>query len=218
MPTLRGFRMFPDREPYYSSAIFVRKDSPINSLGDLNAQTKIALGDFNSASSFYMPVYDLYGKTVAVTYGHRGRRIRDMVLEGKVDAGAGTYERIKDNPAYKLIHISRKIPGPSVYLSPQLGETERQQIKDALLTAPSDIKSQAEFVESPEVDYTEFRKISQRVEMVLGCADFSKAVVKFFCSSKVVTPSTSSDFLQGTIEGFSAINERQIAFCRSAID
>ncbi|MCS6960449.1 MAG: PhnD/SsuA/transferrin family substrate-binding protein [Pseudanabaenaceae cyanobacterium SKYGB_i_bin29] len=207
-----GLRMFPDREPYYSSAIFVRRDSPINSLADLNASTKIALGDFNSASSFYMPVYDLYGKTVTVTHGHRGASIREMVLKGLVAAGAGAYERIKDDPRYKLIHISRKIPGPSVYLSPQLSPTKRQQIKEALVSAPANIKSEAEFGESPEVDYTEFRKITQRVEAVLGCADFTKPVVKRFCGGTATAPVTSSSFIQGKIEGFSVVNAQQIAF------
>lgn len=51
--------MFPENPPYYQSALYVRADSPIQSLNDITPSTVIALGGFNSASSFYMPVYDL---------------------------------------------------------------------------------------------------------------------------------------------------------------
>jgi hypothetical protein len=70
--------MFPD-SPVYEAGLIVRKDSPIQSLEDINENTVVALGGFNSASSFYMPVYELYGKRVSITMGHRGTEIRERV-------------------------------------------------------------------------------------------------------------------------------------------
>lgn len=78
-------RMFPQNTPYYQSAIFVRANSSIKSIEDLTPNTTIALGDFNSASSFYMPVYDLFGKTLNVKMGLRGQEIREMVRECPYD-------------------------------------------------------------------------------------------------------------------------------------
>ena len=78
-------RMFANYPPYYQSALFVKANSPIRSLADLSPSTKIALGDFNSASSFYMPSYDLYGKTLLVDMGYRGDDIREMVSSGQAD-------------------------------------------------------------------------------------------------------------------------------------
>ncbi len=63
--------MFANKPPFYQSVFFVKKGSPIRSLKDLKPTTVIALGDFNSASSFYMPSYTLYGKRLIVDLGHR---------------------------------------------------------------------------------------------------------------------------------------------------
>lgn len=63
-------QMFPDNPPYYQAALFVKSNSSIKSLNDLKPSHTIALGDFNSASSFYMPAYDLFGKTLRVDEGN----------------------------------------------------------------------------------------------------------------------------------------------------
>lgn len=47
-------RMFPKNDPYYQAVLFTKADSPIKSISDLNETHTIALGDFNSVSSFYV--------------------------------------------------------------------------------------------------------------------------------------------------------------------
>jgi serine/threonine-protein kinase len=144
----------------------------------------MALGSFNSASSFYMPAYTLYGRTVSVDTGNRGTKIIEKVKNGEVDVGAAAIGDAirKDDPDLRIIHVSPKIPGSGVYLSPQLSEGDRQSLTQVMLNAPSEVHKEANYGPNvPEPDYTEFRKIMARVEEILVCSDFSKNPVNFFC-------------------------------------
>ena len=175
--------MFPDSR-YYEGGIFVRQDSPIQSLDDLQPTTMVALGGFNSASSFYMPAYTLYGKTVSVDTDNRGSKIIEKVKNAEVDVGAAAIgDSIrKDDPDLRIIHVSPKIPGSGVYLSPQLSEGDRQSLSEVMLNAPSEVQKEANYGPNvPEPDYTEFRKIMAKVAEILVCSDFSQNPVNFFC-------------------------------------
>jgi len=178
-----GARMFPKFEPYYESALFVRQESPIQSLADLKPTTKMALGDFNSASSFYMPIYDLFGKTLRIDMGHRSSEIQNMVEDGRADIGAGALSFIQDKPAFRVIHVSRKIPGSGVYFSPSLSASDRATIQNVLLSAPQEIQDGANYGKGQEVDYTSFVSISRKVEDLLACANFSSSVIQLFCGT-----------------------------------
>ncbi len=189
-------RMFPSFPPTYQSALFVKKDSPIMSLNDITASTILALGDFSSASSFYMPAYDLYGKSITVTPGHKSRKIIELVAKGEADVGANVYTNVKDDSGLRVIHVSREIPGVGVYLSPKLSPTTQQQIKQMLMDVPQTIKEEANYGTGEEPDYEAFRAISLKADEILSCADFSKkAPVDFFCSQK-------PQGIVGTINGF----------------
>lgn len=167
--------------PYYQSVLFVRSDSKIRSLADLKSTTTIALGEFNSPHSFYMPVYDLYGLSLRVDMGHKGSEIIEMVRTGKADIGAGVFSYLKSNPNYREIHVSRDIPGSGVYLSPQLSESDRATIKQVLLDAPAEVQEKANYGKGEEADYANFIGITKRAEEVLSCANFARNPVNFFC-------------------------------------
>lgn len=177
-------RMFPNNPPYYYSGIFVKSDSYIHSLNDLKNTSVIALGDFGSASSFYMPTYDLFGKSLIVDMGHRGQDIIKMVKEGKADMGAAAIGDIvkEDDPEIRIIHKSREIPGAGVYISPNLSNLDQETLKKTILKAPKEIQKKANYGIGEEPNYSFFIGISQRSEEVLKCADFKKNPVNFFCS------------------------------------
>jgi hypothetical protein len=44
-----------------------------------------------------MPSYDLFGKSLRVTMGHRGEVIQELVKTGKADVGATSYEAVKND-------------------------------------------------------------------------------------------------------------------------
>jgi ABC-type phosphate/phosphonate transport system substrate-binding protein len=177
-------RMFPALPTAYQSALYVRADSSIQSINDITSSTIVALGNFGSASSFYMPAYDLFGKSFSVMMGYRSSEIKEMVANGQVDIGAGTYSAVKDEPLFRVIHASREIPGSGVYLSPKLSPVDQRRIREILLNAPEEIKSgdQANYSAGDEPDYSEFREISLKSEEVLRCADFDQNPVQFFCN------------------------------------
>jgi ABC-type phosphate/phosphonate transport system substrate-binding protein len=177
-------RMFPGQPSFYQSALFVSsKNNNLKSLEDIKPTTTIALGEITSASSFFMPAYDLYGKTLTVKKGNRGPDIIKMVKNGDAEIGAGAFgDTIKNDTAeIRIISISRNIPGASVYLSPKLLEQDRNSISKALALAPQDIQKKANYIIEEEPDYSSFLGIARRVEEILQCSDFDKNPVNFFC-------------------------------------
>lgn len=161
--------MFPDRPPYYRAALYVRADSPIESIADINSTTTLALGNPESAPTFHMPIYVLYGKTLRVETGNRPREVVERVKSGEVDVGAGRFDAVKDDPAFRIIHVSRAIPGAGVYLSPALSKSDQKRITEALLTAPSEVRAKAHYGEGQIPKYGELRKITARTTQILNC-------------------------------------------------
>ncbi|GCL34620.1 serine/threonine protein kinase [Planktothrix agardhii CCAP 1459/11A] len=201
-------RMFPQSPPYYQSALFVEKNSSIQSISDFKNTTVIALGDFNSASSFYMPSYDLFGKSLRVTMGHRGEVIQELVRTGKADVGATSYEAVKNDPNFRVLQRSRNIPGSGVYLSPNLSDNDQKAIIQALVNAPANIQKKANYGVDGEPDFSSFIQISQRAEEVLKCADFTQNPVNFFCSPATANISESNQII-GIVNGLN-IEKNQI--------
>jgi len=196
--------MFPSSDSY-RSGIFVRRESPIQSLDDIEASHTIALGGFaRSASSFYMPVYDLYGKVLNVNYGNRGNEIRELVKLGEVDLGAASISSSGGvagvDSETRFIHQSRDIPSSGVYLSEKLSASDREIIMRLMLNAPEEIKkyenSNYAIGEEPNYDY--FRGIMKRVNEVLICSDFSKNPVSLFCP-----PGFQPTIMTGQVNGWS---------------
>ncbi|ELR96711.1 protein kinase [Gloeocapsa sp. PCC 73106] len=192
--------MFPDSQGY-EGGLFVKNDSPIQSIDDIKADTVVALGGFNSASSFYMPSYVLYGRTITVDLGNRGQGIVDKIKSGEAEVGAAAIgDSIrKDDPELRIIHVSSKIPGGGVYLSPELSQRDKESLKKVMLSASAEIQKEANYGPNiPEPDYTEFRKIMDRVDTILVCSDFSKNPVQFFCPENVTISN-----IKGTVNGVS---------------
>ncbi|MEH2000954.1 MAG: PhnD/SsuA/transferrin family substrate-binding protein [Nostoc sp.] len=218
-------RMFPNNPPYYQATLFTKSNSSIKSLNDLKSTNTIALGDFNSASSFYIPAYDLFGKSLRVDMGHRGKDIKDLVKTGKADVGAAAYEAIANDKDLRIIHLSKEIPGSNVYLSPKLSDSDRQIITKVLLNAPENIRKKANYGGGEESDYSQLIKISQRTEEILRCANFQKNPVNFYCgdnspNQKSNNYNNSNNTLEilGRINGWSSQNNEVESFKLSGKD
>jgi ABC-type phosphate/phosphonate transport system substrate-binding protein len=175
-------RMFPDRSQN-ESVLFVRQDSPIRSLDDLNAKTTIALADFNSAPGYYMPIYDLYGKTLRVDMNNTTGESIQKVLSRQVDVGAGIAVRVKKSPDLRILHVSRAIPMSGVYLAPKLSNSDQKLVTELLLQASPSLQENARYAAGSAVDYSEFRKIAKRVEEVTRCSNWQENPVQLYCSN-----------------------------------
>lgn len=203
-------RMFPDA-PQFESALFVRADSWIRSLADITPETKIAVGNFNSSVNFYMPIYDLYGKTLAIDLENSGQEIRDKVASGKVDVGVGVYSvltRPEMQVNFRVISRSRGIPLSGVYISPSLSDREQKLVVNALLNAPENIQEEAAYGAGNQVNYQEFSKITKRVDEIINCVDWQRNPVQLFCdNSNFVGNSDSPEMIiEGKVYGFSIVD------------
>lgn len=183
-------RMYPTRKPYYQSVLFARKDRNINLIGNINSETVIALGSENSASTFYMPLYNLFTKTVKVKQYNRSEKIIEAVKSREADVGVARLEDVKKYPELKTIPMekgkegSRDIPGSGVYLSPNLSEYDRNVITYVMLQAPKRLQEESNYGGGEEVKYLQFSKIVEIADKIKKCSDFSKNPVKFFCPNK----------------------------------
>jgi serine/threonine protein kinase len=171
-------KMFPDR-PEFRSVFFVRQESPLRSLSDITSRTTIAMGDFTNASSFYMPVYDLYGKSIVLNRGNR--QIHQLVAQGRTEVGVGTERRIKEligkGEAFRIIHTSRALPMSGVYLAPTLTAQERKELTQIMLSAPVVLQQQTHYAAGEPIDYSNFQRITQRVEEITSCTNWPEPKV-----------------------------------------
>ena len=152
------------------SLIVVRKDSQINNLVDLSNK-KIALGQPGSATGYYLPLYDLYGLTLAeVIFAPTPRQILRLLQDGEVDAGAlseaefQTY-RSQFTTNFRVLQKSRLIPSGLVIVSPTIERKQQEQIINAMQNAPASIVSDAGYVVDAQMpEYEEFIKLVEKVK------------------------------------------------------
>ncbi|MEP0923447.1 PhnD/SsuA/transferrin family substrate-binding protein [Leptolyngbya sp. ST-U4] len=187
--------MFPGQGQYQAS-IFVSKNSSIQSLDQINEKHTVAMGDFFSASKFYMPSYEFYGRRITVLSNIPTQEIFNLVRKGKVDIGVGILT--KEESDFRVLKQSRDIPSSGVYLSPKLTASDQQELKAALLNAPEEIKSrkQANYGKGEKPDFEYFRGIVRRVQEIMACSDFRKNPVDFFCG-----PAQTAVRIEGRING-----------------
>jgi ABC-type phosphate/phosphonate transport system substrate-binding protein len=167
---------------YYRSVLFVRSNSPIQSIADIKARTTVALGHMGSASSFHVPVYDLFGKSFMALLANSHGEIQELVRAGKVDVGASIESSIENKPEFRIIHRSRSIPVAGVFISPKLSKSDQNQIKQILRQAPRDILEKVGYHNIAEPNYQYIEHISSKTEEIINCANFNENPVQFFCN------------------------------------
>jgi phosphonate transport system substrate-binding protein len=153
------------------SLIVVREDSQIQDLANL-ANATVALGEPGSAAGYYLPLYDLYGLTLAgVRFASTPKTVLEWIAKGEVEAGALSeheFERHQKEFAptkFRVLRKSRWIPAGLVLLAPTIERNQQENIKNALNEAPSDIIGDAGYVPSTQIpNYQEFIKIVEKVK------------------------------------------------------
>ena len=150
--------------------LIVREDSPVQTIADLSNKT-VALGKAGSAAGYYLPLYDLYGLTLAeVRFAPTPRTTLQWLTEGVVDAGALSehdfeqYRRELSSTRFRILHTSRFIPAGVVLLGSDVDRNEQEQIQKAMREAPSDIAADAGFLPTaPLPNYDQFIKLVEKV-------------------------------------------------------
>lgn len=151
------------------SLLIVRDDKPLQKISDLANKT-IALGETGSAAGYYVPLYDLYGLTLArIRQAPTPEMVLEWVDKNIVDAGAISdqdFEIYRRNftTKFRILHTSRWIPPGVVLLAPTIERNQQQQIQKAMNDAPADIAADAGYVPTAKIpNYQEFIKIVEKV-------------------------------------------------------
>ncbi|MBF2005579.1 MAG: PhnD/SsuA/transferrin family substrate-binding protein [Chlorogloeopsis fritschii C42_A2020_084] len=157
------------------SLLIVRDDQPIKKISDLANKT-VALGETGSAAGYYVPLYDLYGLTLAqIRSAPTPVTVLEWISDGSVDAGAISeqdfelYRRKFATTKFRILHTSRWIPPGVVLLAPTIERNQQQQIQKAMNDAPADLAADAGYVPAAKIpNYTEFIKLIEKVKPLEG--------------------------------------------------
>jgi len=152
------------------SVLIVRKDSSIQNLVDLSNK-KIALGEPGSATGYYLPLYDLYGLTLAkILFAPTPREVLQLIQDGEVEAGALSEaefaaHRFEFEANFRILQKSRLIPSGLVISSPTIERNQQVNISKYLKNAPASIVSDAGYVVDAQLpEYAEFIKLVEKVK------------------------------------------------------
>jgi ABC-type phosphate/phosphonate transport system substrate-binding protein len=134
--------MFPE-DPEYRAILFVRQQSPLRSIDDITGSTRLALGDFFSATKYYVPMSLLRGRRALVTLNLSTAEIVEQVRSGSADVGAMAGEPrsfVLRNPGMRILASSSNLPQSIVGLSPDLSDLDRDHLRRVLLSAPASVR------------------------------------------------------------------------------
>lgn len=153
------------------SVMVVRKDSPILRLADL-ANKVVALGEPGSAAGYYLPLYDLYGLTLAeVRFAPTPKTVLEWLSQGTVAAGAlseDDFQRYRHEfgqTKFRILHASRFVPPGVVLLGPTVDHNQEEQIKAAMSEAPSSITGDAGYIPNAKLpNYEQFIQLVEKVK------------------------------------------------------
>jgi phosphonate transport system substrate-binding protein len=177
--------LFPlQGNPRQRSVLVVKEDSPVTDLPDL-ANTVIALGEPGSATGYYLPLYDLYGLTLAeIQFAPTPKTVLEWVANDQVTAGALSEEDFEqfqnefDGVAFRVLHESRVISPGAVLLSPTVERNQQRLIEDAMQAAPSNIASDAGYIPNASVpDFEQLIQLVNKVRPLEGRVDEQPAVL-----------------------------------------
>ncbi|HSM82275.1 MAG TPA: PhnD/SsuA/transferrin family substrate-binding protein [Nodosilinea sp.] len=156
--------------PNQRSVLVVRDDSDVQALGDLANQT-IALGEPGSATGYYLPLYDLYGLTLAsIEFAPTPATALEWIASGRVAAGAMAEDDFQQHRrdfaegAFRILHSSRAIPPGAVLISPNVDRNQQQYLEVAMQNAHSSIASDAGYIpNAPPPDLTQLIALVEKV-------------------------------------------------------
>ncbi|WP_013324665.1 phosphate/phosphite/phosphonate ABC transporter substrate-binding protein [Gloeothece verrucosa] len=161
------------------SVIIVLEESPMKKLADLAGKT-LALGQMGSATGYYLPIFNLYGLTLAkISFASTPKRVLELISNGEVNAGAmslaefNRYRPSFANTRFRVLFTdSHEVPSGAVLISPNLTPQQQEQIRAALADVSSAIASSSGYIPNaapPNYDYLiqvvgRVRQISERVK------------------------------------------------------
>jgi phosphonate transport system substrate-binding protein len=156
------------------SILVVLRDSSLNQVRQLEGKT-IALGQVGSATAYYLPLYNLYGLTLAqIRLAASPREVLSLVASKQVNAGAMSLQQFNnERPNFTGVQFrvidsdSRPVPSGAVLLSPNLERRLSEDLQAILQETPSSIAASAGFIPNADPpDYNYLIKVVERVNQI----------------------------------------------------
>lgn len=152
--------------------ILVRQESPYKKLTDL-ANKAIAIGQPGSATGYYLPLYNLYGLTLAqVRFAPTPKTILQWIDQGDVAAGAlslDEFERYRLNfkkTKFRILFTASVPPG-AILIAPTMERNQQEQIRKALESASPKVIASAGYISTANPpDYQQLIKVVKRVRTI----------------------------------------------------
>lgn len=178
-------RMFP-QEPEYRSILFTRRGSSLRVPEDINPTTQIALGDYFSATKYYVPMSLLRGRSARITLNLSTAEIVEQVRSGKADVGAmaGNPQSFKSlNPGFEILMASAPLPASVIALTPELGDLDRNHLQQALITASDSVKGKSAANYGPGLapDYDYFARQVAEGRAFSACLRNREGILNLHC-------------------------------------
>lgn len=183
--------MFPDSRGY-ASALVTRSDSPYRTLSDLRPGTRLALGDWYSATKYYVPMDLLKGRTLTIVPNLEVPEILDLVRHRKADVGVVAMDLDQDirrlDPdgppgEFKVLVRGRPLPSSVIALSPRLSDHDRNVLKRVLLDLPAGMRSRskANYGPGPVPDYRRLERLVAEVRTLSACLALDGGALTLAC-------------------------------------
>ena len=156
------------------SILVVRKDSPLRDLKQLEGKT-VVLGERGSATGYYLPIYNLYGLTLAeILFAPLPRTVLEWVAQGKATAGALSREEFNlYSPQFNhtefrvLFSDSHNVPPGIVLIGPNTEHDRQEYIRKYMSEAPAPLAQEVGYLPNmPVPDYQYMVSVVERVRPI----------------------------------------------------
>ncbi|PMB25092.1 phosphate/phosphite/phosphonate ABC transporter substrate-binding protein [Fischerella thermalis] len=156
------------------SIIVVGKDSPLSDLKMLEGQT-LVLGQPGSATGYYLPLYNLYGLTLAeILFAPTPKTVLEWVAQGKASAGAVSVAELDlhasefNSSQFRILFKDpHSIPPGVVLVGPSVERKNQEYIRRVLNEFPSSLAQDVGYVPNGTVpDYGYMIEVVERVKAI----------------------------------------------------
>lgn len=156
------------------SILVVRDNSPIRELNELQGKT-VVLGQPGSATGYYLPIYNLYGLTLAqVLFAPTPKTVLELIAQGKAEAGALSMAEFRlyssqfSHVKFRVLFTDpHQVPPGVVLIEPKVEKSRQQQIRQVMNEAPLTIAQSVGYTSSRAVpDYQYMILVVKRVRAI----------------------------------------------------
>lgn len=168
------------------SLLVVRQDSSFTKLQDLQNQI-VALSQPGSATGYYLPLYNLYGLTLAkIEFAPTPKTLLQWIAQGKVAAGGISHEELNlyssqfSSTQFRILFTDpHPIPPGAVLITSTIERDRQHIISNYLQQAPANIIQQVGY--SPKEQVPDYKYMTTVVERVTSItSNLSSEPVRVF--------------------------------------